>query len=251
MRHALDLDILAQPTETTCGPTCLHAIYRYWGDDADLPEIIAQTGTLKWGGTLAVLLACHALARGYRCAIHTFNLEVFDPSWFGPSSALSNGAMMKKLSARLRARSGERLSAEINAYLEFLDRGGKVIFEDLTARSIATPLRKGVPILAGLSATYLYRQPREYGPRYRDDDVRGDPSGHFVVLRGLDPRSGKVVVADPLDPNPPFHSHSYKVGMERLICSILLGVLTYDANMLLIQPQKRRGAGRANRRSRR
>ncbi len=25
------LTMLPQPDETTCGPTCLHAIYRYWG----------------------------------------------------------------------------------------------------------------------------------------------------------------------------------------------------------------------------
>ena len=28
----LPVDMLAQPDEVTCGPTCLHAIYRYWGN---------------------------------------------------------------------------------------------------------------------------------------------------------------------------------------------------------------------------
>jgi len=34
------------------------------------------------GGTLAVNLANHALRRGYRALIVTYNLTVFDPSWF-------------------------------------------------------------------------------------------------------------------------------------------------------------------------
>src|SRR5437762_675447 len=28
----LPVETLPQPDETTCGPTCLHAVYRYWGD---------------------------------------------------------------------------------------------------------------------------------------------------------------------------------------------------------------------------
>ena len=32
--------------------------------------------------TLAVLLGCHALRRGYEATIYTFNLQVFDPTWF-------------------------------------------------------------------------------------------------------------------------------------------------------------------------
>ena len=33
----LHLDILPQPDDSTCGPTYLHAVYRYWGDV--LPQI--------------------------------------------------------------------------------------------------------------------------------------------------------------------------------------------------------------------
>ena len=28
----LPVRTLPQPDETTCGPTCLHAVYRYWGE---------------------------------------------------------------------------------------------------------------------------------------------------------------------------------------------------------------------------
>jgi len=38
----LPVETLPQPDETTCGPTCLHAVYRYWGDQEPLETIIAR-----------------------------------------------------------------------------------------------------------------------------------------------------------------------------------------------------------------
>jgi len=78
----LPLKILPQPDEITCGPTCLHAIYRYWGEDEKLAAVIARARRLEAGGTFAVFLACDALRKGYRATIFTYNLMVFDPTWF-------------------------------------------------------------------------------------------------------------------------------------------------------------------------
>ena len=39
--------MLAQPDDTTCGPTCLQAVYRYWGKKAGLPEDIRGSGHVK------------------------------------------------------------------------------------------------------------------------------------------------------------------------------------------------------------
>ena len=82
MKHSLDFSIHPQPTDSTCGPTCLHAVYRYWQDPISLDQTIADIGELSMGGTLAVQLACHALRRGYDATIHSYNLQLFDPSWF-------------------------------------------------------------------------------------------------------------------------------------------------------------------------
>jgi hypothetical protein len=51
-----------------------------------------------------------------------------------------------------------------------------------------------------------------------------------------------VYVADPLEDNPAFASRNYTVSMSRLVPAIMLGVLTYDANVLVIEPSgARRG----------
>ena len=78
-------DIQAQPDEVTCGPTCLQALYNYYGDTVALTDVIRGCAKLKFGGTLAVMLGHHTLQRGYRAHIYTYNLNVFDPTWFKSS----------------------------------------------------------------------------------------------------------------------------------------------------------------------
>jgi len=230
----LKLDIHAQPDDTTCGPTCLHSVYRYYGERLPLDRVIRETPTLEDGGTLAVFLALHALKRGYRATIYTYNLQVFDPTWFAPDGP----DIRERLQLQLRHRRSPKLRAATAAYLEFLDLGGRLRFKDLTPELIRRPLRRGVPILTGLNATFLYRCARERseGDRVVEDDLGGDPMGHFVVIHGYDRDRKEVHVADPLASNPVAPGHRYTVNVGRLICAILLGIVTYDANLLLLEP---------------
>ena len=99
-----------------------------------------------------------------------------------------------------------------------------------------------MPILTGLNATYLYNACREYveGEHLVYDDVRGESTGHFVVLAGYDKMSRNVLIADPLKPNPVSSRQQYEVNIYRLICSIMLGSVTYDDNLLIIEPRRKR-----------
>lgn len=224
------LEILPQPSDTTCGPTCLQAVYRFWGDDRPLPQVIDEVEVVETGGTLAVWLACHALRNGYQATIYSYNVTMFDPTWWEEGADLAG-----KLRAQLRAKPSKRLQAASAAYIEFLELGGKVLHEELTPALLQELLAEGHPVLTGLSATYLYQCPREL-PDGRDDDVAGKPVGHFVVLAGYRPESREVLVADPLHDNPRYGSAYYSVDAQRLIASILLGIVTYDANLLVIKP---------------
>lgn len=228
----LPISIEPQPDDTTCGPTCLHAVYDYYGDRSTLDSVIESTPTLKEGGTLAVFLANAAMRRGYRATIYTYNLEVFDPSWFaGPAVDLSD-----RLRRQAEFKKDPRLRHATEGYLEYLELGGKLRFTDLNRHLIRGILRRRLPILTGLSATYLYRSARVFGPEDDPDDLRGKPCGHFVLLAGYHSADRSVLIADPYLPNPVGEGHFYAVNIDRVICSIMLGVLTHDANLLVIQP---------------
>jgi len=233
MIRRLPFNILPQPDEVTCGPTCLQGVYHYFGDDIPLEQVIAEVPAIGGGGTLGALLACHALKRGYTATIYTYKLQLLDPTWL-----IKDGPDIRvKLKAQLECKEDAKLRDASLAYIEFLDLGGKICFRDLNASLIRKYLNRSLPIIAGLSSTYLYLTPREYGPHDEYDDVRGEPAGHFVVLCGYDKKGRKVLVADPYLPNPLGKRQHYAVTIDRVICAILLGVLTYDANLLIIEPR--------------
>ncbi|RJP81413.1 MAG: hypothetical protein C4522_05440 [Desulfobacteraceae bacterium] len=239
-RKTFGLEILPQPNDTTCGPTCLHAVYNYYKQNIGLEQVIHEVPTLEHGGTLAVSLACHALKYGYQATIYSYNLTLFDPTWFG----LSPMALHDKLNKQLKHKKQAKLRVATHAYLEFLENGGRLRFQDLTSALIRKYLKRSIPIITGLSATYLYQSAREYGIHCDYDDLRGEPSGHFVVLYGYDRNKYTVKIADPMTPNPYAPTNKYEVKMPRLICSILLGVLTYDAKLLIIEPKRSNPKGR-------
>src|SRR5512139_2697294 len=173
---AFDLEIDTQPDDATCGPTCLHAVYRYFKDSVELDDVIAEVPRVAGGGTLAVNLANHALRRAYRALIVTYNLSVFDPSWFtGERHDLAD-----RLRAQAIAKRDAKLRDATDAYLEFLRLGGRITMDDLSPGLLRGWLEQGKPILTGLSASFLYRSAREIGDEMLvEDDVRGVPTGHF------------------------------------------------------------------------
>ncbi len=231
----LPVRILPQPDETTCGPTCLHAIYRYWGNDEPLEGIIARTRRLKQGGTIAVFLGCDALRQGYRARIYTYNLTVFDPTWFTQPGV----DIAERLLRQRQAKMDYRLQYATDGYLEFLSYGGRLRLANLSHYLVKGLLRCRLPILTGLSSTYLYRAAREYGNDDKPDDIRGLPAGHFVVIAGYDARSRRVAVVDPYQPTPYGPSHEYWLSIDRVVAAILLGIVTHDANLLIVYPRER------------
>jgi hypothetical protein len=234
-RHQLELSMLAQPDDTTCGPTCLHAVYRYWGKRVSLDEVINAVPRLETGGTLGVLLGIDALKRGYKVEIITYNLQVFDPTWFADESV----GLVAKLEAQAAAKTSQKLRIACRAYVEFIKLGGVVSSAVLSGSLIRKHLNRNVPILTGLSATWLYQSMREYGPNDEDDDIRGAPSGHFVVLSGYNRKKREVHIHDPLEANPHSPTRRYTIDIDRVMNAILLGVLTYDANLLMIEPSEK------------
>lgn len=240
----IDLTIHTQPDDETCGPTCLHAIYAHFGFRDNLEDIINDVERSISGGTLAPMLGKHALMRGFDTTIYINNLDVFDPTWFDAGKS-DIDELIKKLRRQMSYKKSKHIMQSSIAYQQYLELGGNVRFQTINTTLLKSYFKQKIPILTGLSATYLYRSARErytkQGASYYDD-IKGHPCGHFVVLCGYDETNRHIVVADPHRENPLSHNNYYKVSSNRLINAIMLGVLTYDANMLIIQPKKEKDA---------
>ncbi len=224
----LDVARFEQPDDVTCGPTCLAQVYRFFGRERPLEDIIRETPRNPDGGTLAVNLGIRALLDGYSATIYPYNLRVFDPTWWN----LGKSELEARLKRRMRAVESKRLQRALKSYVTYLGLGGKVRFRELTRHLLVRILMTGRPILTGLSATYLYRAMREYGDEY--DDIRGEPVGHFVVICGYYPKSDRFLIRDPVSHIPFSRTGKYSVPTERLIPAILLSDVTYDAVLLVL-----------------
>jgi hypothetical protein len=231
-KPGLGFAVEPQPDDVTCGPACLHGIYRFYGDKVSLASVIADIRMLDLGGTLDVFLANHALRRGYAVTLYTYNLDLFDPTWF----ELPNEEIRARLKAQAKVKHWRRLQTATRGYDEFLRLGGTLKLRDLDSALLRRFLKRGMPLITGLSATYLYRARREVAETNVDNDVRGEPVGHFVVLTGYRRVTREILIADPHEGNPLVRSRYYAVKVQRLIGAILLGTMTYDANLLVIEP---------------
>ena len=59
----------------------------------------------------------------------------------------------------------------------------------------------------------------------------------YVILDGYDEQTGQIDIADPLLNNPTNQGQHYQVDFSRLINAIMLGIVTYDSNLLIIEPR--------------
>ena len=230
----LKIPLGKQPDDVTCGPTCLQSIYGFYSDGISLESVISEVSMLEDGGTYASKLGAHALKRGYACEIWSFNVHIFDPTWFD----LNAESMCIKLRQQKAVKKNRKLRNASDGYLDFLENDGILRFEDLTANLLVSLLQDGRPLIAGLSSTYLYKSMREDPKTSVDNDVKGRPAGHFVLITGIDMEARTAQITDPYFPNNISKIQTYTVPIPRLICAILLGVMTYDANLLVIKQKE-------------
>lgn len=239
MQTMINLTMHTQPDDESCGATSLYAIYRYYNLDISLPEVMRSIERSLSGGTLAPMLGQHALKMGFETRLYVNNLDVFDPTWFIHEHT-NIALIQKKLKKQLQYKHTPNMKQVTEAYLQYLKLGGDIRFKTLNVQLLKGYFEQKIPILTGLSATYLYRSAREIYSKEglaSYDDIKGTPCGHFVVLCGYNDKHRLIVVADPHRENPLSHDNYYEVSSSRLINAIMLGVLTNDANLLIIKPK--------------
>jgi hypothetical protein len=234
--YELPVQRFVQPDDVTCGPTCLRKVYHFYGMEVAPEEALGEITRNEDGGTLAVHLGTSALRRGFRARIYSYNLRIFDPTW----NRLESDALAGKLRLRFPYLHEEKTLQAAEAYLDFLSLGGELAFDELTPGLLKSILNRDHPVLAGLSATYLYRMPRErHDPvthQLLDDDVAGDAVGHFLVVTGYEQWGRRFIVLDPSAHVPGGKSGRVIVDAQCLTNAILLGDLTHDAVLLELWP---------------
>lgn len=235
----LRFKINSQPNDETCGPTCLHAIYRFYHFDISHEEVIRGVQRSHSGGTLIAYLGKHALLHGFKATCYVNNMKLFDPTWFKKGRA-PREALLVKLRMQDKYKQAKDFKQASESTQEFLELGGDICFKTIDIPLLKEHFDKRIPILTGLNSTYLYRTSRECFTSEGEsffDDIQGEPCGHFVVLFGYDAKRNSVAVADPYLEEQFAENNYYKVSRARVLNAIMLGVLTYDSALLIIEPK--------------
>jgi hypothetical protein len=235
--HELRVQRFLQPDDVTCGPTCLRKVYDFYGLRVDDAEVLGEIDRNEDGGTLAVFLGIAGLRRGFGARIYSYDLRIFDPTWHG----LPRAALAEKIHARFPFLPDSQRLRAARAYLDFLEMGGDLAFDELSPALLKRIIDREHPVLAGLSATYLYRFARERqldDERLVEDDVGGEPTGHFVVICGYEHWGRQFSLRDPSRHVPIAPDGRQVVDGQRLINAILLGDVTYDAVLLELWPRE-------------
>lgn len=226
----VDLKIpkIAQKFDDECGPACVAQVLKFFSIDPEIDEIIEACSnsykTRDWDYKMGTYL----LSKGLRVTINTFQSFIYDPSWFD----LEKNKLLEKLkeelnflysdSPRLKDQgytSWHNISTEISeieAAIEFLNKGGIVTFLPISKELIQGYLNQGMPVICAFDAILLHGMKR--GFRGKPDDIGGVPQGHMAVISGYFEKEFVLV-----DPSYWYRAEeSYKVNKDRLTNSIIV-----------------------------
>jgi hypothetical protein len=175
----------------TCGPSSLQQVMAYYGKKMKLGDIIKDI-PMFMDGTYLAYLAKYAMEAGFKPLIITYNVDIFDPTWF----RLSRKSLIKKLRSRSRIRKLDiNIRRGCKSYVDYLESGGKLSFNFTTTEIIKKYLKKKRPIIVRLSSTILHDRKRLDLNKDKRDDISGSPGFHFVVVSGY--KNGKFLIVDP------------------------------------------------------
>lgn len=173
-------------------------MYRYFGLQTQLNHLVKVIPQLKNGGTHGVILGQHALRHGFNVELITYNLYMFDPTWFQNPKV----NLIDKLQQQMQVKTRAGFQRASRHYLEFLKLGGRISMRELNADLIRHYLKQHLPILTGLNSTYLYQEKRFIAETDVTDEFAGTPEGHFVVICGSHPNKKPCASPTPIIPTP-------------------------------------------------
>lgn len=225
------LNILPQINHQLSGAETLRGIYAYYGEDISMDDLVVSTTRFSNRRLRPLALAIDALERGYAVTVHCCDTRIFDLSWMG----LVSSELKEKLEYHKSKADSVHLTQTFDAYIQILEKGGTIDLSEINRAVIRKAVELKAPIIAAVSATHLFHSKREYldsKDRPVLDDAKGKTAGHLVAVTAW---VGKeITLHDPYLANPITGKAKYKVYISRLMRSILLGVLSYDAQMVVI-----------------
>jgi hypothetical protein len=172
----------------TCGPSSLQQVLNYYGDPTSLSEILANVKMFP-SGTPPSYLALGAKKLGYKTKLISFDVDYVDPSWKNASKK----EIAEKLRKRLPTLKDKSAKMRTRGLLTALKGGVDLEIQIPSEKILIGYLKGGIPPIITLSYNVLHNYKRKFNDK--QDDVKGHPSGHYVVVSGYDDKN--LIITDP------------------------------------------------------
>lgn len=215
-----------QPTSTTCSQAALSILLGHYGFEIAALDLERQVPQVKDeagndSGTITQLLAAWAIAQNFDVSLYTFDCQIIDQSW----ADLDSKSVVARLEAGLDGWSVPGLGKEWSrayrqAYISFLQAGGKLTIQPSVTSELLYQLLSQGPIFTTVSINTLYAKGRTKDDK--PDDVNGRTWNHCIVIYGND-EQGNFLIADPIV-EPGLHV----VKPERMIAAITAAQIECD-----------------------
>ena len=201
--------------DSTCGPSCLVAIYESLGEKVDKQTILNELNISDSDYTYLPQIARHMLKRNLEIKLISPNSYVFSPEW----AQLSREQVITELRdwIVLNAKNEWLLTAIHSLF--FLEEGGTVEITDLTTELLDSHLDAGWSLLCLVEPSWLWGK-RKIAKKAEYDSVRGNADGHFIVV--YDRTETEYIISDPYPTSLPGKEHTYQVDKARLITATYL-----------------------------
>ncbi len=154
----LGFTVEPQPDDVTCGPACLHGVYRHYGDPISLESVMSDLKMLEEGGTLDVFLANHALAAATR---PRYTPTTCSCSIRPGSTCRATSCVLGSKRRRPSRRNVLDCKPPLAATTSSCGSAASSSLRDLEPALLRNLLNRGTPVITGLSATFLYRSVRD------------------------------------------------------------------------------------------
>ncbi|MBD3280341.1 hypothetical protein GF389_02360 [Candidatus Dojkabacteria bacterium] len=199
-----------------CGPLCLVNIFENLGDKALVEDIMEDLGVTENEITYLPQLALYAHKNNLKIKYLQSNPREISPNWKG----LESDKYLETLKKFQEEMDKESIwKKNLKFLIEYIEAGGEIEVDDLSREKISQYLAEGYVVLAAVEQTWLWGKRKVKG-KIEYDDLKGKPSGHFVVIYKED--GDDFLVSDPYPTGLEGKEGLYRVSKDTMLVSILV-----------------------------
>lgn len=208
-----DVPLLKQPTNKTCGNTCLRIVLSYYGYEISEETISKSIGKDNKGETWLTELGWFAKTLALKPTCYAYNLYLTNPS---KDKYLLPRALANKFERQRKNLKDKWFSGLAKSTAKAVRSGVSYIIKKPDKELFKSYLRQSVPLILSVNYISLY-------------DKQGDPfEGHDIVLNGFEKNYFWFI--------DPEHGVQNKIHEDQLMFSLLSAkVVARSAYMLAIK----------------